>query len=118
MLCGGSDAAIIPIGIIHHLIFVVCLTESIKSCTERSSHIVIVAAGLGGFVACRSLSQRNSHPAKASRPWDIVLAFHNLLCFLCIFFSSKGFRNVHKDLSRLFFKDSIKLCFLEAGRKC
>ncbi|KAI8017804.1 hypothetical protein LOK49_LG04G00054 [Camellia lanceoleosa] len=40
MLCGGSDAAIIPIG-------------------------------LGGFVACRALSQRNSDPSKASRPWDI-----------------------------------------------
>ncbi|XP_041008099.1 3-oxoacyl-[acyl-carrier-protein] synthase II, chloroplastic-like [Juglans microcarpa x Juglans regia] len=40
MLCGGSDAAIIPIG-------------------------------LGGFVACRALSQRNGDPAKASRPWDI-----------------------------------------------
>ncbi|KAJ9691879.1 hypothetical protein PVL29_011136 [Vitis rotundifolia] len=40
MLCGGSDAAIIPIG-------------------------------LGGFVACRALSQRNSDPARASRPWDI-----------------------------------------------
>ncbi|XP_072982444.1 3-oxoacyl-[acyl-carrier-protein] synthase II, chloroplastic-like [Typha latifolia] len=40
MLCGGSDAAIIPIG-------------------------------LGGFVACRALSQRNSDPIKASRPWDI-----------------------------------------------
>ncbi|XAR67222.1 Beta-ketoacyl-[acyl-carrier-protein] synthase II [Bertholletia excelsa] len=40
MLCGGSDAAIIPIG-------------------------------LGGFVACRALSQRNKDPAKASRPWDI-----------------------------------------------
>ncbi|GAA0146103.1 hypothetical protein LIER_06133 [Lithospermum erythrorhizon] len=39
MLCGGSDAAIIPIG-------------------------------LGGFVACRALSQRNSNPTKASRPWD------------------------------------------------
>ncbi|XP_057468053.1 3-oxoacyl-[acyl-carrier-protein] synthase II, chloroplastic-like [Actinidia eriantha] len=39
MLCGGSDAVIIPIG-------------------------------LGGFVACRALSQRNSDPAKASRPWD------------------------------------------------
>lgn len=39
MLCGGSDAAIIPIG-------------------------------LGGFVACRALSQRNNDPAKASRPWD------------------------------------------------
>ncbi|KAL5209147.1 hypothetical protein ABZP36_004770 [Zizania latifolia] len=40
MLCGGSDAPIIPIG-------------------------------LGGFVACRVLSQRNSDPAKASRPWDV-----------------------------------------------
>ncbi|CAN4110009.1 unnamed protein product [Withania somnifera] len=39
MLCGGSDAAIIPIG-------------------------------LGGFVACRALSQRNADPARASRPWD------------------------------------------------
>lgn len=39
MLCGGSDAAIIPIG-------------------------------LGGFVACRALSQRNNDPGKASRPWD------------------------------------------------
>ncbi|KAF8728929.1 hypothetical protein HU200_018228 [Digitaria exilis] len=40
MLCGGSDAPIIPIG-------------------------------LGGFVACRALSQRNTDPAKASRPWDV-----------------------------------------------
>ncbi|GLT98824.1 hypothetical protein SLE2022_163040 [Rubroshorea leprosula] len=40
MLCGGSDAAIIPIG-------------------------------LGGFVACRALSQRNNDPTKASRPWDM-----------------------------------------------
>ncbi|XP_031260259.1 3-oxoacyl-[acyl-carrier-protein] synthase II, chloroplastic-like isoform X1 [Pistacia vera] len=39
MLCGGSDAAIIP-------------------------------PGLGGFVACRALSQRNEDPSKASRPWD------------------------------------------------
>lgn len=39
MLCGGSDATIIPIG-------------------------------LGGFVACRALSQRNNDPTKASRPWD------------------------------------------------
>ncbi|XP_047321369.1 3-oxoacyl-[acyl-carrier-protein] synthase II, chloroplastic-like isoform X2 [Impatiens glandulifera] len=39
MLCGGSDAAIIPIG-------------------------------LGGFLACRALSQRNNDPTKASRPWD------------------------------------------------
>ncbi|XP_011078137.1 3-oxoacyl-[acyl-carrier-protein] synthase II, chloroplastic isoform X2 [Sesamum indicum] len=39
MLCGGSDAAIIPIG-------------------------------LGGFIACGALSQRNADPTKASRPWD------------------------------------------------
>ncbi|GLJ19033.1 hypothetical protein SUGI_0341520 [Cryptomeria japonica] len=39
MLSGGSDAAIIPIG-------------------------------LGGFVACRALSERNDDPTKASRPWD------------------------------------------------
>lgn len=39
MLCGGSDAAVIPIG-------------------------------LGGFIACRELSQRNDNPAQASRPWD------------------------------------------------
>ncbi|XVE70748.1 hypothetical protein DITRI_Ditri10aG0095900 [Diplodiscus trichospermus] len=38
MLCGGSDAVIIPIG-------------------------------LGGFVACRALSQNND-PTGASRPWD------------------------------------------------
>ncbi|XP_019196581.1 PREDICTED: 3-oxoacyl-[acyl-carrier-protein] synthase II, chloroplastic-like [Ipomoea nil] len=40
MLCGGSDSAIIPIG-------------------------------LGGFVACRALSTRNSDPTRASRPWDM-----------------------------------------------
>ncbi|CAD6239465.1 unnamed protein product [Miscanthus lutarioriparius] len=44
MLCGGSDAPIIPIG-------------------------------LGGFVACRALSQRNSDPAKASRPRDVLLDY-------------------------------------------
>ncbi|KAF5182835.1 3-oxoacyl-[acyl-carrier-protein] synthase [Thalictrum thalictroides] len=40
MLCGGSDAVIIPIG-------------------------------LGGFVACETLSQRDGDQTKASRPWDI-----------------------------------------------
>ncbi|XP_077251114.1 3-oxoacyl-[acyl-carrier-protein] synthase I, chloroplastic-like [Tasmannia lanceolata] len=39
MLAGGTEAAIIPIGI-------------------------------GGFVACRALSQRNDDPQTASRPWD------------------------------------------------
>lgn len=35
--------------------------------------ILITGAGLGGFVACRALSQRNNDPTKASRPWDIVI---------------------------------------------
>ncbi|PKA60869.1 3-oxoacyl-[acyl-carrier-protein] synthase I, chloroplastic [Apostasia shenzhenica] len=39
MLAGGTEAAVIPIGI-------------------------------GGFVACRALSQRNDDPKTASRPWD------------------------------------------------
>ncbi|XP_047069224.1 3-oxoacyl-[acyl-carrier-protein] synthase I, chloroplastic-like [Lolium rigidum] len=30
----------------------------------------IVPIGLGGFVACRALSQRNDDPGTASRPWD------------------------------------------------
>ncbi|KAM0046420.1 putative beta-ketoacyl-[acyl-carrier-protein] synthase I [Helianthus debilis subsp. tardiflorus] len=30
----------------------------------------IIPIGLGGFVACRALSQRNDDPEKASRPWD------------------------------------------------
>lgn len=40
MLCGGSDAPVIPLG-------------------------------LGGFLACGGLSQRNSDPTKASCPWDM-----------------------------------------------
>jgi len=30
----------------------------------------IVPSGVGGFIACRALSQRNEEPHKASRPWD------------------------------------------------
>ncbi|EPS68881.1 hypothetical protein M569_05881, partial [Genlisea aurea] len=30
----------------------------------------IIPIGLGGFVACRALSQRNDDPRTASRPWD------------------------------------------------
>lgn len=30
----------------------------------------IILIGLGGFVACRALSQRNDDPQTASRPWD------------------------------------------------
>ncbi|DBB17997.1 TPA: 3-oxoacyl-[acyl-carrier-protein] synthase I, chloroplastic [Trebouxia sp. C0006] len=34
------------------------------------SEAPIIPVGLGGFVACRALSQRNAEPQKASRPWD------------------------------------------------
>ncbi|KAA8520971.1 hypothetical protein F0562_011644 [Nyssa sinensis] len=30
----------------------------------------VMATGVGGFIACRALSQRNDEPQKASRPWD------------------------------------------------
>ncbi|CAL5433440.1 unnamed protein product [Camellia sinensis] len=30
----------------------------------------VMATGVGGFIACRALSQRNDEPHKASRPWD------------------------------------------------
>ncbi|PKI77890.1 hypothetical protein CRG98_001682 [Punica granatum] len=30
----------------------------------------VVPTGVGGFIACRALSQRNKDPKKASRPWD------------------------------------------------
>ena len=39
MICGGTEAAITPMGI-------------------------------GGFAAMRALSQRNTQPQRASRPWD------------------------------------------------
>lgn len=40
-----------------------------------SSH-VYCDAGLGGFVACRALSENNDDPTKASRPWDSVISHH------------------------------------------
>lgn len=30
----------------------------------------IVPSGVGGFMACKALSKRNSDPSGASRPWD------------------------------------------------
>ena len=36
------------------------------------SYDMIIGAGLGGFVACRALSQRNNDPTKVSHSWDIV----------------------------------------------
>ncbi|XP_019156994.1 PREDICTED: 3-oxoacyl-[acyl-carrier-protein] synthase II, chloroplastic-like [Ipomoea nil] len=34
------------------------------------SDSVIIPTGVGGFIACRALSQRNNDPTRASRPWD------------------------------------------------
>ncbi|XP_075490672.1 3-oxoacyl-[acyl-carrier-protein] synthase II, chloroplastic-like isoform X1 [Primulina tabacum] len=34
------------------------------------SDSIIIPIGLGGFVACKALSQRNTEPTRASRPWD------------------------------------------------
>jgi 3-oxoacyl-[acyl-carrier-protein] synthase II len=34
------------------------------------SEASIIPMGVGGFIACRALSQRNEEPKKASRPWD------------------------------------------------
>ncbi|GJX01233.1 3-oxoacyl-[acyl-carrier-protein] synthase II, chloroplastic-like protein isoform X1 [Tanacetum coccineum] len=34
------------------------------------SESVVTPLGVGGFVACKALSERNSDPTKASRPWD------------------------------------------------
>ena len=30
----------------------------------------IMPTGIGGYIACRALSQRNDEPKRASRPWD------------------------------------------------
>ena len=34
------------------------------------SEAAIIPSGVGGFIACRALSNRNAEPTKASRPWD------------------------------------------------
>jgi 3-oxoacyl-[acyl-carrier-protein] synthase II len=43
------------------------------------SEAPIIPVGLGGFVACRALSQRNDEPKRASRPWDQVRQSQTLL---------------------------------------
>lgn len=59
----------------------------------------VMPSGVGGFIACRALSQRNDEPEKASRPWDknrdgfvigegsgvLVCEFASLLKLLVIF---------------------------------
>ncbi|XWS48783.1 hypothetical protein CRYUN_Cryun13aG0106000 [Craigia yunnanensis] len=34
------------------------------------TEVAIMQTGIGGFIACRALSQRNEEPRRASRPWD------------------------------------------------
>jgi 3-oxoacyl-[acyl-carrier-protein] synthase II len=38
----------------------------VAGCTDAA----IIPIGVGAFVACRALSQRNHNPKTASRPWD------------------------------------------------
>jgi hypothetical protein len=78
MLCGGSDSAIIPIGIFSPFICLACVD---LSCNNSDINLILFGAGLGGFVACRALSQRNTDPSKASRPWDTVILIQTLLFF-------------------------------------
>jgi hypothetical protein len=49
------------------------------SCHNSIINPMIFGAGLGGFVACRALSQRNTDPSKASRPWDTVILIQILV---------------------------------------
>ena len=47
---------------------------------------IIIDIGLGGFVACRALSQMSNDPTKASNPWNIV----SLLIYLFASSTSQG----------------------------
>jgi len=58
MLCGGSDSVIIPTGIISFIIIYIDLASYLWL-----SHVFV--AGVGGFIACRALSQRNNDPTRA-----------------------------------------------------
>ncbi|PQQ14240.1 3-oxoacyl-[acyl-carrier-protein] synthase II chloroplastic [Prunus yedoensis var. nudiflora] len=55
----------------NYSISTACATATSDIMLCGGSDSVMIPIGLGGFVACRALSQRNSDPTKASRPWDI-----------------------------------------------
>jgi hypothetical protein len=51
---------------------VLCLVIQCSLATlSDHDHCALMCTGLGGFVACNALSQRNEDPIKASRPWDM-----------------------------------------------
>ncbi|KAI3689883.1 hypothetical protein L2E82_47853 [Cichorium intybus] len=82
----GSALIAIDTGLMgpNYSISTACATANYSFCSaanhiRRGDADVMVAggteagihpAGVGGFVACRALSQRNDEPHRASRPWD------------------------------------------------
>ena len=55
-----------------------CITAAAEHIRKGDADVMIcggteaalVPVGLGGFIACKALSQNNQNPTKASRPWD------------------------------------------------
>nr|POF05089.1 isoform 2 of 3-oxoacyl-[acyl-carrier-protein] synthase i, chloroplastic [Quercus suber] len=46
-------------------------SDGVQALIEKGgTEAAVIPIGLGGFVACRALSQRNDDPKTASRPWD------------------------------------------------
>lgn len=91
MLCGGSDSVIIPIGTYSYL-YITCLLLFPNFVPDKC-YLRCTNAGLGGFVACRALSQKNDDPAKASRPWDSVIFHHFRTVFLFFFFNLMSYKS-------------------------
>lgn len=60
-----------------YLLVIVCYLFRFQMLLYTVSDRWLSGAGLGGFVACRALSQRNMDPTKASRPWDSVMLLIN-----------------------------------------
>jgi len=81
MLACCAEAATIPSRASGHS----TLHCSYSCCCSAAQHIergdadlmlaggaeaAIIPSGIGGFIACKALSKRNSDPEAASRPWD------------------------------------------------
>ncbi|KAF6175847.1 hypothetical protein GIB67_003335 [Kingdonia uniflora] len=54
----------------NYSISTACATSNFCILNAANHIIRAEAVSLGGFVACKALSQRNGDPTKASRPWD------------------------------------------------